>query len=69
VLACLVSIIVHVLTFLKTAICPYPKNTQFVGRGSILEQMKKELQHVDSIEVLQAARTVVLFGLGGVGYE
>jgi len=49
------------LTSLKTVICPYPKNTQFVGRESILEQVKKELQ--------QGAKTVALYGLGGVGYK
>ena len=57
------------LTSLKIVICPYPKNTQFVGRESILEQMRKELQHVDSAEPLQSARTVALYGLGGVGYK
>jgi hypothetical protein len=49
------------LTSLKTVICPYLKNTQFVGRESILEQIKKELQ--------QGAKTVALYGLGGVGYK
>jgi len=58
----------HMLTLLKTVICPYPRNTQFVGRGSILGRMRKEFQHVDSTEVPQAPRTVVIFGLGGVGY-
>jgi nucleoside phosphorylase len=57
----------NMLTFLKTVICPYPENTQFVGRESILDQMMKELQHVDGIELLQGARTVALHGLGGVG--
>jgi hypothetical protein len=58
-----------VLTFLKIVICPYPKNTQFVGRESTLEKIRKELQHIDSAKVQQTARTVVLFGLGGVGYK
>ena len=49
------------LTSLKTVICPYPENTQFVGRKSILEQVKKELQ--------QDTKTVALYGLGGVGYK
>jgi hypothetical protein len=57
------------LTSLKIVICPYPKNTQFVGRESILDQTRKELQYVDSTEVLQGGRTVVLYGLGGVGYK
>jgi hypothetical protein len=49
--------------------CPYPKNTQFVGRESTLEKIQKELQLIDSTKVQQTARTVVLFGLCGVGYE
>jgi hypothetical protein len=57
------------LTSLKIVICPYPKNTQFVGRELILEQTRKELQYVDSTEVLQGGRRVVLYGLGGVGYK
>jgi hypothetical protein len=55
------------LTFLIIVICPYPKNIQFVDREPISEQLKKELQHIDSTEPLQGARTVAIHGLGGVG--
>jgi hypothetical protein len=48
--------------------CPYSKNFKFVGRELIIENIRKQLQHEGNPEVQQTARTVAIFGLGGVGY-
>jgi hypothetical protein len=48
--------------------CPYPRNSKFVGRELIIEHIRKQLQHQGDPEVQQTARTVAIFGLGGVGH-
>ena len=52
--------------------CPYTENSDFIGRTEILEDIKEKLQHIkkekDDNQVSQTRKTVVLYGLGGVGY-
>jgi hypothetical protein len=48
--------------------CPYSKNFKFVGRELIIENIRKQLQDEGNPKVQQTARTVAIFGLGGVGY-
>ncbi|KAI9148693.1 Kinesin light chain [Paramyrothecium foliicola] len=47
-------------------IVPYPINPDFVGRSSILQQLKDKLGHAQQTHATSYSR-VSLFGLGGVG--
>jgi len=51
-----------------SVMCPYSRNTKFVGREHILEGIRQQLPHEGVIEGQQTARTVAIYGLGGVGY-
>ncbi|KAH8661696.1 hypothetical protein BGZ60DRAFT_91061 [Tricladium varicosporioides] len=56
----------------KIFLCPYTENSEFIGRTSILKEIQRKLQHGDEqagtkATAPQTRRTVVLYGLGGVG--
>jgi hypothetical protein len=50
-----------VYTYVVTAIVPYPRNDNFVGRRAILERLQQ--QALRSASQVRAS----LFGLGGIG--
>jgi hypothetical protein len=61
------------LTFVAIVRCPYTENSAFIGRITILKEIRQKLQHNgdDQANINPAApqtrRTVALYGLGGVG--
>jgi hypothetical protein len=61
------------LTRVSIVICPYTENFEFIGRTAILKEIRQKLEHNEdeqtntSPAAFQTRRTVVLYGLGGVG--
>lgn len=56
------------LTCLQIVLVPYTSNPDFVGRSSILDQLKDVLGHGLAQAIGTSHPRASLYGLGGVGY-
>ena len=56
----------RLLWLIAIVLVPYPSNPDFVGRSSVLEQLKEQLGPAEVTSSTAQAR-VSLYGLGGIG--
>ena len=61
------TILIRVFTDYRKVVVPYSSNTDFVGRDTIIQQLKKMLTPNHGLKRTADHVRVALYGLGGIG--